>query len=95
MVVIGSLTGEIIPLASWHLLFADKQIVPLLVFPWVLKMTPEERQAVFKQVTDDLKNGGKIFGSTIYKELLLSEYHQAIEFSKTNATEGKVLLNCS
>ena len=94
LVVVGVLTQEPIPINSGNLLFTNKKVEALLLTTWFYTLPHEEKQRALKEVGDDLSAGGKIFGSNIYKELPLAEYQQAMELSKTNATEGKVVLHC-
>lgn len=94
LVVVGVLTQEPIPINSGNLLFTNKKAEALLLPTWFQTLSHEEKEKALKEVGDDLSSGGKIFGSNIYKELPLSDYQQAMELSKTNATEGKVVLHC-
>jgi hypothetical protein len=59
--------------AEFH--WQDKVIVGLMMFRWVSSLTLEDRRKWFQIVADDLqKDGGKIFGSTIIKEVELEEW---------------------
>lgn len=56
---------------------------------------PDKVQKWYKIISDDLRDGGKIFGSTIVKTMNLNEYKEAIDEFKKIATQGKILINCS
>jgi hypothetical protein len=59
--------------AEFH--WQDKVIVGLMMFRWVSSLTLEDRRKWFQIVADDLqKDGGKIFGSNIIKEVELEEW---------------------
>ena len=94
MVVVGNLTGETLNIISGDLLFRNKSIVGFILFGYLLSIPKETRDAHFAEVSNDLRDGGKIFGSNVYKEFPLAQYEEAVSVSAANATEGKVLINC-
>jgi hypothetical protein len=53
-----------------------------MMFRWVTSLTDEERTKWFKFVADDLKNGGKIFGTQIVKTVNLSDWESALKESE-------------
>ena len=66
-----------------------------MMFRWVSSLPLEERRKWFKVVADDLhKNGGKIFGSKIHKEVRLEEWQSAVVESEKDASQGKYLVLC-
>lgn len=59
-----------------------------------MSISNEERQSNFKEVSDDLRDGGKIFGTTIAKEIALEDYQEGLKDQTTLASEGKILIKC-
>jgi len=57
-------------------------------------VTADERQAIFQRVSNDLRDGGKIFGSTIVKEIALDNYTDGLSDQSSVSSEGKILVNC-
>jgi NADPH:quinone reductase-like Zn-dependent oxidoreductase len=79
MVIVANLTHTDIPFDSYHILFSDKRILPLLVFPWMATATEERRNWAYKQVSDDLgKNEGHIFGTNFAVTVDLKEWETAV-----------------
>ena len=74
LVLVGNLTGQPLHLNSGDVLFRDKSVVGFLLTIWLGKITAEEKAHAFKTVSDDLRDGGKIFGSQIVKEIKLENY---------------------
>lgn len=57
-----------------------------MMFRWVCSLSDEERNKWFKFLADDLRDGGKIFGSKIIKEVTLNEIKDAIPESEKVAS---------
>ena len=74
----------------------DKHIEAFLIlFNWLTSLTQDERTKWFKLVADDLQNhAGKIFGSSIIKEVDLENWQAAIGESEKDASTGKYLIKC-
>ena len=67
----------------------------LMMFRWVSSLPLDERRKWFQVVADDLqKEGGKIFGSSIVKEVELDKWQEAIGESEKEASNGKYLIKC-
>jgi hypothetical protein len=95
MVVYGNLSKKKVSFEPQEFHWADKHISGLMMFRWVSSLSLEERRKWFKVVTDDLhKNGGKIFGSKIHKEVDLENWQTAIADSEKDASQGKYLVKC-
>ena len=71
-----------------------KEITGIMMYEWIGALTSEERQRIYKRVADDLKNGGKIFGTKVTKTVALKDFKQAIQDSENDATQGKYLIDC-
>jgi len=63
MIAIGNLTHTPLIINSGDILFNSKLLSGLLLFPWIVSKSAEERTSAMKEVADDLKNGGTIFGT--------------------------------
>lgn len=94
MVVVGNLTGQKLLLNSGDILFNDKSVVGFYLSKWISVVGPEEAQRAFKAVSDDLRDGGKIFGTQIAREFQLSQFKEALVEGPKIATEGKILIKC-
>ena len=77
--IVGVLSGEPIPVNTTNVLFQNKTLSNLLLYTWIALTPDEERQKAYQKVSDDLRDGGKIFGSDIIKEMSLSQWHEALE----------------
>jgi hypothetical protein len=96
-VIVACLTGKPIPINTIDFLFNDKSLQPYLIFQWIADVTPERRQEVFKQVADDLAQGGKLFATNFTQELTLENWKQALTTYHEVASRdgGKILLRCN
>jgi NADPH:quinone reductase-like Zn-dependent oxidoreductase len=93
MVVYGNLTHQRISLAAHTFHWLDQSIISLVMLRWVISLPIEERRRWFKEVADDLADGGKIFGTKIIKTLPLAEWEKFLVDSEADATQGKYLIN--
>ena len=57
--------------------FSGKSIRGLAVYSWTLSTPKEEKTKWFKLIADDLKEGGKIFGTNIVKTMDLADFKEA------------------
>jgi len=79
MVIVANLTHQPIPIDTIDILLNNKSIAPYLCFPWIESITPERRQAAYKEVADDLgKNEGRIYGTNFTKQLPLESWEEAL-----------------
>eukprot|EP00347_Sterkiella_histriomuscorum_P016989 403351085 len=75
-----------------EILFKDKSVRSFLIFHWLTTITQEHKERVFKQVADDLKEGGLIFGSNIVKEITLDQYLEGFDEQLKVSADGKILV---
>ena len=71
-VVVGNLSSENLSMSPINFISTGNKLRGLNMFGYLYSLTKEERDAHFTKVSNDFKDGGKIFGSDIYKELPLS-----------------------
>ena len=57
-----------------------------------MEISDEEKNNAYKRVSDDLRDGGKIFGTDIVKEVTLDQYLEAFSEADAIASEGKILV---
>lgn len=69
-VVVGNLSSENLSMSPINFISTGNKLRGLNMFGYLYNK--EERDAHFSKVSNDFKDGGKIFGSDIYKELPLS-----------------------
>eukprot|EP00347_Sterkiella_histriomuscorum_P012077 403369977 len=94
LVVVGNLSGETLNLNSGNIIFSNKTVRGFLLTPYLKELTEEERQAAYKRLADDLRDGGKIFGTQIVKEISFEQFQEGMAERAAVATEGKILINC-
>ncbi|CDW85776.1 zinc-binding dehydrogenase family protein [Stylonychia lemnae] len=94
ILVVGNQTGSTLNLNSGDILFNDKTISGFMLHRFLISIPAEERQKILQRVSDDLRDGGKIFGSTIVKEIPLANYLEGLNEQTQVATDGKILINC-
>ncbi|CDW91257.1 zinc-binding dehydrogenase family protein [Stylonychia lemnae] len=92
LVVVGNLTGGKMILDQSNLLFNAKTIESFYALTYLNSKTPEQKQEIFKRISDDLRDGGKIFGSKIVMEINLEDYEKGYEAQLGVASEGKILV---
>lgn len=93
--VIGCLSGQSIPFDSSDLIFNSKVIRGHILHDWLTKVSDADKQMYLKEVSDDLKTGGKLYGSVIARTLNLSDFKKAIEENEQYASMGKTLIKCN
>ena len=76
------------------MLFNSKTISGFALYSFLTTLTEEERKTITQRVSDDLRDGGKIFGSTIVKEISLENWQEGLTDSSSVSSEGKILINC-
>jgi NADPH:quinone reductase-like Zn-dependent oxidoreductase len=92
MIIYGNLTHAPLVLDSGDVLFNERVLKGFILNKWYYKLSKEDRHYWSKLVTDDLKDGGHIFGSHIAKEFKLEQWREAFGERSTLATAGKILL---
>jgi NADPH:quinone reductase-like Zn-dependent oxidoreductase len=92
LIIVGNLTGKEISFSSIDLLLFRKKIDGMFFLNWVIEISEEERQKAFKAIADDLKNGGKKYGSKILKSRPLEEWREALDEREEVASQGKLLI---
>lgn len=92
MYVYGNLSGEPIQYNPRNLIFKGHNISNFFICNWIQNLTSEEKEKWFGSIVDDINSGGAIFGSKILKSFPISEYLEAMKYSKEHASEGKVIL---
>eukprot|EP00347_Sterkiella_histriomuscorum_P001967 403369978 len=92
--IVGTLTEDPLIVNTGSILFQSKSIVAFSLFNYLQSLSNDERQAVFQRVSNDLRDGGKIFGTNIVKEVSLEHYLEGMEERVAVASEGKILINC-
>jgi hypothetical protein len=68
-----------------------------MIARWLSKLEEEERKRYFDFVKNDLKEGGKLFGTRVINKdspIKLDEWEKYILESEKNASEGKILVSC-
>lgn len=94
LVCVGSLTNQRTTFESTDLRWSDKYIGGLHVLRWLGSLSDEERQKHFAFISEDIKNGGKIFGTAVSKTVPLEEWEAHILESEKDASQGKYLVKC-
>lgn len=79
LILIGNLTHSDLVVKTSNVLFSGKVIRPYLLLHELVKMTQEHKDRHFKIVSDDLRDGGKIFGSKIVQEITLDNYEEGFK----------------
>ena len=93
MHIVGNLSHENIPINSGNILFQDKKIEAFYLLRWYASVSESDKAKWFKLVSDDLRDGGKIFGTQIHKTISLSQVLEGgIQESVSTATDGKTLI---
>jgi len=92
MVCVGNLSHSAIPINSGDILFNSKTITGLYLSKWATKITPEELLHWKKKVSDDLRDGGKIFGTQVIKTVKIEEWEASLKEARENASQGKILI---
>jgi len=92
MVCVGNLTHTPIPINSGDILFNSKIVSGLILFKWLTKITPEESHHWKKKVSDDLRDGGKIFGTQVVKTVKLEDWEASLKEASQIASQGKILI---
>ena len=69
----GNLSEEKLVLDTRPFYRNEKTLQGVVLFFWINSITDEERSKYFKFVADDLKNGGKIFGTKVIKTIGFNE----------------------
>ena len=90
--VVGNLTHSPGTFNTSDLLIRNKSIRPLLLFPWLFKISKEDKRKYLDIVARELEQGGKIFGSKVVKTLPFKDWESAVEESVKVQSEGKLLL---
>ena len=91
----GNLTLNDVLVKPVSMIYYGKSITGFYLPRWLKTLSEEEKQKYFRMVADDLKDGCKIFGSTVLKTMELKDWKQAIEESANVASDGgKILINC-
>jgi hypothetical protein len=63
--IVGSFTFEPVPANPADLIFNEKSIEGHFIFGWLQRQSQEELAKHVKEIHDDIKAGGKIYGSEI------------------------------
>lgn len=92
LVIVGLLSSRNINLIAGNILYGEKTVRGFTIFKWIASKKGEERRRVHDMVAQDLKNGGKLFGSNYVKAVDLEDYKEGFELQSKMATEGKILL---
>lgn len=91
-VIIGNLTMANLDLNTTDVLFHNKTLRSYLMMHEMAVLPQQEKDRIFKIISDDLRDGGKIFGSKIVKEIELENYEEGFNIQNQLATDGKILL---
>lgn len=75
-------------------MFGQKKLEGFTLYSWVYTIPEEELNRYKKLVSDDLRDGGKIFGTTFVKELVLADWESFLKEADAVSTEGKILIKC-
>lgn len=92
LVAVGNLSHQNVPLNTGNFIALNKSVSGFYLPRWLPTLTDEERLKYHELVSNDLRDGAKIFGSTTVKTLDLTQWQQALEESVSTATEGKILI---
>ena len=68
-------------------------VIGFILYNWMKTVDDETRKKAFETVAEDLRTGGKIFGTHISKEVPLSKFKEALQESEKLSSEGKILIN--
>lgn len=61
---------------------------------WLSTLTADERKEWKDLVANDLRDGGHVFGTQIYKEVTLDQWRESMKEAVDAATSGKIIINC-
>ncbi len=78
MYIVGNLTFTPLVLSSGDMIFQAKSALSLYMPNW-LKDQGAEAPKLLMRVSDDLRDGGKIFGTHTCKTMKLSQWREALE----------------
>ena len=67
----GMITYQPLQINAGDLLFNQKVIRGINLGGFLMEISDEEKNNAYKRVSDDLRDGGKIFGTDIVKEVTL------------------------
>jgi hypothetical protein len=95
MVSVGNLTFSNVPININDLRWTEKKIVGFMLNRYLSEIDDNERNKLFKIVSDDLSHdGGRIFKTEIIKTIKLDEWEKHIEESGNVGTDGKYSISC-
>lgn len=92
--IVGILGGNELVINSGNALFMKKSVITFNLGHYLKDISNEEREKIFTELSNDLRDGGKIFGTNIVKEIPLEKYLEGFEERAAVANEGKILINC-
>lgn len=95
MLVLGSLSQKNLVLPANCFYFQSKNIRGFFLERFMREeLSQQEYKDFCRIIADDLKNGGKIFGTKVAKEMKLEEWNQALNQMDSVSKEGKIILSC-
>jgi len=74
------------------MLFKTKTMVGLYMPKWLARTPAEETNYWKKRISDDLRDGGKIFGSEVVKIVNLDGVDAAMIEAEEISSQGKILV---
>lgn len=78
---------------STDLIFFNKRVDGFWLGTWLNQITPEEKAFWFGYVIKELYANSEVFKTNTSKRFGLENFKEAIEFYKSNMSEGKILLS--
>jgi hypothetical protein len=96
MIIIGNLAEQDLKLSCSNFYFDSKRIRGFFLLRFLREeLDDDTRHKFFHFIAEDLKNGGKIFGTKIAKEMRLEEWDQALKSIDDKNLQGKIILSCN
>ncbi|CDW86811.1 zinc-binding dehydrogenase family protein [Stylonychia lemnae] len=94
LLTVGNQSGETMNLNSGDILFKDKTVSGFMLNRFLQSISLDDRRELMQRISNDLRDGGKIFGSNIVKEIPLENFKEGLQQYQEVASEGKILINC-
>lgn len=96
MILMGNLAEEDLKIPAQNFYFQSKRVRGFFLERFLREELDEETQhKFFHCIAEDLKSGGKIFGTNVAKEMKLEEWDTALKQIDDKNLQGKIILQCN
>jgi hypothetical protein len=92
MYCVGNLTATPLPLDPGDMVFNMRTVKGLYFPAWFIKQGKEVTAKLLQTLSDDLRDGAKIFGTKTAKTVKLSNWEEVVKGFTQIATEGMILI---